>query len=147
MSAISASSIPQPTAAPLTAAITGTSVRKQAAGRRREAGLAVGSLQVGAGRDHHLLDVVARAERRIATGDHQAPGGGGVDGVGELGVGGERQRIARLGPVDRDDPDVVALLVLDLGVHPASLSLARRPGTGRTGRRGRFSFVDHPALT
>ena len=36
MSAISASSMPQPTAAPLTAAITGTSVREQRAGGGRE---------------------------------------------------------------------------------------------------------------
>ncbi len=117
---MSASSIPQPTAAPFTAAMIGTSVRS----RLPAAGVRLGSRSArcrsALAADHHLFDVIARAERRISPGDHETPGGGGVDGVRELGVRRERQRIARLGTIDRDDADVAALLVLDLGVHAAS---------------------------
>lgn len=95
---------------------------QEAAGSRSEARFPIGSLEFGAGGDHHLLDVVARTERWVAPGDHQASGGGGVDRVGQLGVGGERQCVAGLRTVDRDDSDVVAKFVLDLGVHASSLS-------------------------
>ena len=54
---------------------------QQAAGGGGEARYAIGPLQVGARSDHHLPDVIAGAERRIPPGDHETPGGGGVDGV------------------------------------------------------------------
>ena len=75
MSAISASSMPQPTAAPLTAAITGTSVwsSASAAGVRRGRG---GEPAPSAARRprHDLLHVVAGAERRVRAGDDEAAG-------------------------------------------------------------------------
>ena len=96
-----ASSMPQPTAAPLTAAITGTSVSSSAfaAGVMRGASARLDD-GLRAGIDHDLLDVVARAERGIAAGNDEAPRRRVRDRVGELRVGGERERVARLGPVD-----------------------------------------------
>ena len=60
MSAISASSMPQPTAAPFTAAITGTSVDSRRVGCGGQAGRRIQALcdTVACG-GHDLLDVVA----------------------------------------------------------------------------------------
>ena len=73
MSAYIASSIPQPTAAPLTAAITGMSVCRSASA----AGVSRGSREPEIGRllaaAHDLLHVVAGTERRVGPGDHEAP--------------------------------------------------------------------------
>jgi hypothetical protein len=105
---------------------------QETSGGRGQAWLAVGPLEVGARGHHHLLDVVAGTERRVASGDHQTASGRGVHGVGELSVGGERQGVAGLGTVDRDDPDVAVLFVLDLGVHAGQPAIRCLPGTGRT---------------
>ena len=94
MSASRASSMPWPTAAPFTAvAMTGTVCRSALA-----AGVSRGS--PGSARRHplartchHLLDVVARAERGSApVTTRRAAGRRRPDGVGELGVGREGER-------------------------------------------------------
>jgi hypothetical protein len=59
---------------------------------------------------HHLADVVTTAERRIRTGDHDAPGsrvGGAADVPFQRAVHGVGEGVAGLGTVQGDDGDVV----------------------------------------
>ena len=73
MSAYSASSMPQPTAAPLTAAITGTVALQHC--HRRRASAARGPSRrrpVFLLAGHHLLDVLAGTERRVGAGHDDA---------------------------------------------------------------------------
>ena len=136
MSAIIASSMPQPTAAPFTAAITGTSVCSSASAAGREArcpgpGAGVGQrgLALGAAA-HHLAHVVAAAERRVGTGDDQAPHTGRrrlADQPLELGVHAVGQRVAGVGTVEGDHADVVVTsseLEEDSRVTPPTLDVA-----------------------
>ena len=120
MSAYIASSIPQPTAAPLTAAITGMSVCRSASA----AGVSRGSREPEIRRllaaAHDLLHVVAGTERRVGAGDHEASGRRFAHRGFERGVGRPGQRVARLGPVDRDHPHVTVRLVDQLVVLPWS---------------------------
>ena len=111
--------MPQPTAGPFTAAITGLSHSIAAiaagVGSKRTRGCA-------AARPRRLpaiisLHVVAGAEGRIGAGDdhaaHVAVGRGVAERGLQLGVGAPVQRVAPLGPVQGDAADVVAHLVED----------------------------------
>ncbi len=64
---------------------------------------------------HHLAHVVAGAERRIGTGDDEAAGRRLPDRSLEGGVEPVGQSVARLGSVERDDADVVDLVVAQPG--------------------------------
>ena len=115
--------MPQPTAAPFTAAITGTSVASSApaAGVRRGCGAsAAAGLPVAAA--HHLLHVVARAEGRVGAGDDEAARRGLAHGALELGVGAVGEGVARLGAVDREDLDLAAALDANFLGHAGILS-------------------------
>ena len=117
---MSDSSMPHPTAAPLTAATTGTSVCSSASAAGVSLGVRASEL-LTSGRllasSHHHLDVVAGAERRVGAGDDEAASGRRADGILELGVGAERERVARLGAPQRDHPDVALLFVGEVFVH------------------------------
>ena len=97
---------------------------QQHPGRRCESGDPLGVGQPIGRADHHLLHVVATTERRIAAGEHETPGGRGRHGPGQLVVGGERQCVAGVGTVDRDDADPVLFLVANFGVHGHSLTVS-----------------------
>ena len=64
---------------------------------------------------HDLFHVVARAERRVGPGDHEAPRRRVAHRCFERGVRRPRQRVARLGPVDREHLDVPVPLGHELG--------------------------------
>ncbi len=66
---------------------------------------------------HHDFHVVARAERGVSPGDHEAPRGRGAHRVLELRVGPERERVARLGSAQRDHAYFALLLVGEVFVH------------------------------
>ena len=66
---------------------------------------------------HHDLHVVPRAERGIGARDDEAARRRRADGVLELGVAAERERVARLGTPKGDDPDVALLFVGEVFVH------------------------------
>ena len=69
--------------------------------------------------DHQLLHVVAGAEGRVGAGDYHAArfrvGVGEAEAGLQLGVGAAVQRVAALGPVQRDAGDVVGHVVEDTG--------------------------------
>src|SRR5690606_35442666 len=94
-------------------------------GEGRLAALPAGRGVVGDG-GHHLLHVVARAEGRVGAGDDEAAGGRRANRLLEIPVGRERQRVAGLWTLERDDPHVPELLVGQLGRHA-------RDGTGGLG--------------
>ena len=122
MSAIIASSMPQPTAAPLTAAITGTLVLQDRVGRRGQPRRDLDRLGLGLAAAHHGAHVVAGAERRVGAGDHQAARRGRAHRGLEHVVGLEAQRVAHLRPVDGDDVDVAVALHEQLAGVPLPLS-------------------------
>ncbi len=66
---------------------------------------------------HDLLHVVARAERRIGTGDDQASHGCVAHRVFEFAVGREGQSIARLGAAQSDHANMSVNVVAEFGVH------------------------------
>ncbi len=139
--------MPHPTAAPLTAAITGTSVWRSASA----AGVSRGARSsrsegLRAGRHHHLLDVVAGAERRVGAGDHEAAGRGpadrGLEGVVEL----ERQGVAGVGPVERQHLDVAVAFdaqsrIVMVGTVPGA---RRRFLTDQSTRSAIIGGHEHP---
>ena len=88
--------------------------RRREPGRARQRAADVGRSLASA---HHHLDVVAGAERRVGAGDDEATSGRGAHGILELGVGLERQRVARLGAPQRDHTDVALLFVGEVFVH------------------------------
>ena len=130
MSAMSASSMPQPTAAPLTAATTGTSVWSSASAAGVSRG-ATATGAVGLATAHDLADVVAGAEGRVGAGDHEAAAGGRAHGALELVVGLEAQRVADLRAVDGESSTSPCRRNLDVLVrhrfHPLFEPSVRRP--------------------
>ena len=113
--------MPQPTAGPFTAAITGLShsITAIAAGVGSKRDPRAARSPLGGLAGHDLLHVVAGAEGRIGPGhDHAAHvriGVGVAEGGLELGVGAGVQRVAPLRPVEGDAADVVAHLVEGAG--------------------------------
>ena len=118
--------MPHPTAAPLTAAMTGTSVRSStpAAGVRRGVRSRLVNSLLAATITCFTSSPEQKAGSRPVITRHRAV----VvrDRVGQLVVGRERQCVARLGTIDGDDADVVAFVVLDLGVHARLSAVPRR---------------------
>jgi hypothetical protein len=110
--------MPQPTATPLTAAMTGLSHSSAAIAAGVGSGArAVAAVARFAG--HHFLHVFAGAEGGIGAGDHDATNflvaRRGAEGGFDFGIGARVERVAALGPVQRDDGDMAAQFIEQAG--------------------------------